>query len=135
MKLVACTECNDIMNLHHLHVRTCYCGAVGGRYLSDFITAVVNKDAIVVGIDNNGFSISKNYYQAHQEIPHRVDIFFTGWIPNHPGEVVVVDSVEDVLAYPFEMDEEDKVTTSTLPSQNQEKETKKKRKRIWDRFL
>lgn len=129
MKLVACTECHDIMNLNHAHVRTCYCGAVAGRYLDDYITAVVNKDAIVVGIDNNGFNIAKNYYEAHQELEHRIDIFFTGWIPNHPGEVVVVDSVEDVLAYPFEMDEDDKVTTSTLPSANQEKGGK------WKRFF
>ena len=116
MKLIACTECNDIMNLHHIHVRTCYCGAVAGRYLDDFITAVVNKDAIVVGIDNNGFAISKHYYEINQEIKDRVDIFFTGWIPNHPGEVIVVDTVIDVLEYPFEMKEEDKTTKSTLPT-------------------
>ena len=52
---------------------------------------------------------------------NRVDFFFTGWIPNHPGEVVVVDSVEDVLAYEYEMKDEDKEYDSTLPTEIAEK--------------
>jgi len=121
MKLIACPKCNDTMQLVQGYVRTCWCGDCGGKYLSDRITAVVNKDAIIFGIDNNGFGVAKQLYDMHQETPHRVDFFFTGWIPNHPGEVVVVDSVEDVLAYEYEMKDEDKEYDSTLPTEIAEK--------------
>jgi len=126
MKLIACPKCNDTMQLVQGYVRTCFCGECGGKYLSDRITAVVNKDAIVFGIDNNGFGVAKQLYEMHQETPHRIDFFFTGWIPNHPGEVIQVETVEDVLAYEYEMDDEDKEYDSTWPSQIAEQNEYKK---------
>ncbi len=116
MKLICCPKCHDLINLLASKHRTCDCGNICGKYLDDFITAVVSKNAIVVGIDNNGFKISKDFYNLHQNWKDRIDIFFTGWIPNHPGEVIVVDTVDDVIEYPFEMEEEDQQTTSTLPT-------------------
>lgn len=117
MKLITCERCHDTMQLVNGMVRTCYCGDCGGKYLSDNITAVVNKDAIVFGIDNNGFNIAKQLYHMHQESPHRVDFFFSGWIPTKPGEVIVVETVEDVLAYEYDLDDEDMEYTSTLPTE------------------
>ena len=76
MKLIACPECNDTMQLVHAYVRTCWCGHVGGKYLSDKITAVVSKDAIVFGIDNNGFALAKHMYEQHQKVKYFYTCFF-----------------------------------------------------------
>ena len=97
--------------------RTCYCGHVGGKYLDDNITAVVNEDALVVGIDNNGFSFAKQLAERATPLAHRVDYFFTGWIPNHPGEVIVVETVEHVLEYNYHLPEEKRAYGSTLPTE------------------
>jgi hypothetical protein len=118
MKLVACNKCNDIMMLvGGGMVRTCYCGAVGGKYLDDNITAVVNLDALVVGIDNNGFNLAKRMIELNKDIPYRVDYFFTGWIPTKPGEVIVVEDVESILEYDYHIEDEDKNYGSTLPTE------------------
>lgn len=117
MKLIACSKCNDLMVLVNDYTRTCFCGAVGGKYLDDNITAVVNKDALVMGIDNNGLTLAKRMANHHKEVEFRIDFFFTGWIPNHPGEVIVVETVEDVLAYDYHLPEEEREYTSTLPTE------------------
>jgi hypothetical protein len=104
------------MQLVEKYVRTCWCGHVGGKYLNDQITAVVDKNAIVFGIDNNGFGIAKQLALKNKELSYRHDYFFSGWIPTKPGEIIVVETVEDVLEYPFELKEEDRQYTSTLPS-------------------
>jgi hypothetical protein len=116
-KLITCPKCNDIVNLSQHYVRSCFCGECGGRYLDDNITAVVNKEAIVVGIDNNGFNIAKQMAVGNKECPNRLDFFFTGWIPTKPGEVIVVDTYQEVVNYDFHLKEEDKNYTSTSPTE------------------
>lgn len=101
--------------------RSCYCGKSAGKYLNDNITAVVNKNAVVVGIDNNGFNIARQMAMHNREFPRRIDYFFTGWIPTKPGEVIVVDKVKDVLSYDNKVKDEDKNTDSTSPAVLSEK--------------
>ena len=117
MKLINCPKCNDVVNLMVGTTRVCDCGNVGGKYLDDHITAVVNKDALVVGIDNNGFNIARHLAIENKDFPRRIDYFFTGWIPTKPGEVIVVDTVENVLRYNFFLKEEDKNYDSTSPTE------------------
>lgn len=148
MKLIACDKCHDLMMLVGGGMtRTCYCGYVGGKYLDDNVTAVVNEDAIVVGIDNNGFNIAKHYKELYANLENRIDFFFTGWIPNKPGEVIVVESVEHVLEYDYHLKDEDKNYTSTLPTVVSEKNeqrwteegwnvhNKKKKRKKWGRWF
>ena len=117
MKLINCPKCNDVVNLMVGTTRVCDCGNVGGKYLDDHITAVVNKDALVVGIDNNGFNIARRLAVGNKDVEQRLDFFFTGWIPTKPGEVIIVDTVEDVLEHDYHLDEEDKNYTSTSPTE------------------
>ena len=123
MKLVSCKKCKDLVMLVSEEIRFCMCGDIAGRYLDDRITAVVTKNAIVVGIDNNGFNIAKNYALCEkiQNCKYRVDYFFTGWIPNFPGEVIEVETVDDVINYDYHMIEEDKNYSSTSPAEVAEK--------------
>ena len=111
-KLITCPTCNDIVNLTKEYNRSCFCGKCKGRYLDDNVTAIVNKDAIVVGIDNNGFRLSKELYVMNKEHPSRLDFFFTGWIPTKPGEVIVVDTVEDVSRYDNHVKDPEYISTS-----------------------
>ena len=117
MKLICCKKCNDVVNLLHT-TRTCYCGNSAGKYLDDNITAVVNKDSVVVGIDNNGFMMAKQLAVGNKDCESRLDFFFTGWIPTKPGEVIVVDSIDDVLKYDNHI--EDVNYTSTSPCESAE---------------
>lgn len=117
MKLIHCRECGDIVLLYPKIVMPCICGKIAGKYLSNGVTAVVSEDAIVVGIDNNGFNIANQVYDNNQELDRRIDIFFTGWIPNFPGEVIRV-KLEDVVEYPYEVDYEEE---STLPTNHEKK--------------
>ena len=112
MKLINCPECNDVVNLIDEFPRLCKCRKCSGKYLDDHITAVVSKDAIVCGIDNNGFKMAKDCAIYYKDEPQRVDFFFTGWIPTKPGEVIVVDSYEDVLDYEYHVKKPSYVSTS-----------------------
>lgn len=97
MKLIFCPECKDLVQLREGAVRTCTCGSYGGKYLNDHLTAVVNEGALLVGLDNNTFvSAVKNAIYGKEKWEHRVDFFFTGWIPTKPGEVIFVASLEVV---------------------------------------
>ena len=116
MKLMKCVKCGDIVAIIETLSRSCYCGKIAGKYLDDSITAVVNKDALVFGIDNNGFAIAQHYALENKNAEHRYDYFFTGWIPTKPGEVIVVKTAHDVHKYPMKMKDEDKQYTSTWPS-------------------
>ena len=112
MKLLWCEKCNDLVMLRIDMVTKCSCEAYAGKYLDDNITAVVNDDAIVVGIDNNSFNNAVvSQKQIKEEYEERYDFFFCGWIPTRPGEVVFVDTVEDVHEY----NESGTCTTSTMP--------------------
>ena len=133
MKLISCQECKDMVVLRRKEIRSCHCGNVAGKYLDDGITAVVNNEAIVVGIDNNGFNIAERNAtsDAAQKCSHRVDYFFTGWIPNFPGEVIRVETVDDVLKYDYHISDEDKNYGSTSPAEVSEKNESKS---IWNIF-
>lgn len=114
MKLISCPECKDLILLVPKDVRICYCGKHGGKYLNDHITAVVNKGAILVGLDNNSFTnAKKTVMQNKDKWEHRVDFFFVGWIPTKPGEVIFVDTLDEVLEFDNNYDAEN--TFSTMP--------------------
>ena len=102
------------------HTRKCFCGEVAGKYLDDDVTAVVSSNAIVVGIDNFGFNLAKELSIKGMKYSNRVDYFFTGWVPNHPGEVIVVDTVDEVVEYNYHLPDEKKIYSSTLPTAGQE---------------
>ena len=112
MKLINCPKCNDVVNLSEHDVRYCFCCECAGKYLDDKVTAVVTKDCIVAGIDNNGFNVARYYAVEHRENPNRLDFFFTGWIPNKPGEVIVVDSIEEVIEYDNHVENPEYISTS-----------------------
>lgn len=120
MKLIYCPHCNDLVRLQ-LRIKRCKCRKCCGFYLEDAsTTAVVNKDAIVVGIDNNTFlDATKKYFRGRERWPEtRVDFFFTGWIPTFPGEVVVLDTTKDVKN--FDPSTYTKSTISTMPNSPEE---------------
>ena len=116
MKAIWCDDCRDLVVLRKGLIRECSCGAHAGTYLSDNITAVISKEAFVVGLDNNSFlNAVASCNWARENVEHRVDYFFCGWIPNIPGEVIYVDTVEDV--HNFKEDENTELTTtSTMPT-------------------
>ena len=104
-----------------LRKATMYCvceDAKAGKYLDDNLTAVVTKNAVVVGIDNNSFGDCIHRYNIYnpegtEPYDKRVDFFFAGWIPTIPGEIIKVDTKEEVEEFPpdFETDNE----FSTMP--------------------
>lgn len=116
MKLIACQKCSDLVMLVNEHTRKCFCGEVAGKYLDDDITAVVNSEALVVGIDNYGFRLAKILAIKAYNHLERIDHFFTGWVPNHPGEVIVVETIDEVTEYNYHLPEEKKLHGSTLPT-------------------
>lgn len=52
MKLLFCPHCGDVRKLD-LTVTTCWCGLAKGRYLEDRWSAEVNREARLIGLDNN----------------------------------------------------------------------------------
>ena len=132
MKLISCPDCKDLVVLAPKYTRTCFCGKIAGKYLKDNLTAVINKDALVVGIDNNGFGIAQDHARYYKTLKDRIDFFFTGWIPNLPGEVIVVESVEMVLGYDYYYDVPEEITqgSGTRPTESVEKGIKFKKRRI-----
>jgi hypothetical protein len=83
------------------YVVYCPCEKCVGKYLNDNLTAVVTKNSVVVGIDNGTFGPAINQYIKHNPegdhpLNQRVDGFFCGWIPNIPGEVIVVETADAV---------------------------------------
>ena len=118
MKLIYCPKCDDFFNLPNKlgKTKSCRCRKNAGKYLSDGMVAVITKDCIVAGIDNNTMQTAvfryKDALEKHPEWP-RVDFFFTGWIPTKPGEVIRVKTVKEVKEYEFEV--ETKTIYSTMP--------------------
>jgi len=101
MKLIVCVSCKDMVMLTASGIRTCACGMTAGRYLEDNITAVVTKGAVLVGIDNNSYkqALVNALSEQCQKWDQRVDFYFTGWVPNHPGEVVYKKTLKAVEKY------------------------------------
>ena len=75
-----------------------------------------SKYCLIFGIDNGSFaSAVRNYITeiTNFDDGERRDWFFTGWVCTHPGEVVLVDTIEEL----YELDESKIVhATSTPPS-------------------
>ncbi len=102
MKFVYCDSCHDIFVAINKIVRTCKCGEHAAKYLNDNVTAVATKGACIFGLDNVTLKDAIVRAAAHKQYDYRRDFFFTGWVPNHAGEVVFVDSVADVKAHPYD---------------------------------
>lgn len=123
MKLMLCPHCHQLVSLRYRKFKSgkvretitkCGCGKTCGKWLSDSITGVFNKGAVIVGIDNNTYVSAVNRYYKYKDLwSDRCDFFFSGWIPTKPGEVIIVGSVEEVISYPFEKDKAE--TKSTMP--------------------
>lgn len=120
MKLIACSKCSDLVMLIEEKTRTCECGEIAGKYLDDKITSVITENSILVGIDNIGFKLAKSLSVEARKHKYRIDYFFTGWCPNHGGEIEVVETVDDVIEYDYHLPEEKKIYGSTLPTEGQE---------------
>lgn len=56
MKLLFCSECGDMKGLHSKEWRMCYCGASGGQYNRDGMTATLGGSARVFGVGNPFFN-------------------------------------------------------------------------------
>ena len=54
MKLIYCPNCKDLVRLFFDH-RTCKCGLSGGMYKKDGRHAIIDGQAIPIGIDNYKF--------------------------------------------------------------------------------
>lgn len=139
MKLLWCPDCHDTITIGVNNiVRKCMCGRTAAKYLEDNITAIVTEGSIVFGIDNTSLTNAiKNakYWMPNKFDRKRLDFFFTGWVPTKPGEVVFVDTVEDVIAYNYH---EKLSFTSENPSTDiSEKENleKPEKKFKWYHFL
>lgn len=52
MKLLWCDDCHDVVALRVDRWRTCICGAVGGQYNYDGVTATIGGKGRVIGIGN-----------------------------------------------------------------------------------
>lgn len=119
MKLIYCEECKSLTSIPSRgQMSTCNCGDCCGKYLSDNITAVVNKDAIIVGLDSLSYRTALERYKIVKEQSNiRYDYYFTGWVPTVPGEIIIVDTVDDVEGYEFDGDYKHN-ETSTLPTKD-----------------
>jgi hypothetical protein len=117
MKLIYCEKCGWLFQLIRNLTMHCACEDVkAGKYLDDSLTAVVTKNAIVVGIDNNSFRDSVHRYlkynpEGDEPWSRRVDFFFTGWIPTIPGEVIKVDTKKEVEEFPQDFETNDEFST------------------------
>jgi hypothetical protein len=93
MKLIFCEKCKDLVKLIE-KTRKCKCGKCAGKYFTKEL-AVINTEAILVGIDNIGFEVALHYYK-HAIANSDVKTYFTGWIPITPGYARVVGTVKEV---------------------------------------
>ena len=57
MKLLACPVCHDVLGLLGQEWRICLCGASGGQYNADLMTATVGGAARVFGVGNPFFDV------------------------------------------------------------------------------
>ena len=60
MKLILCTDCQDIVKLD-CEERKCKCGNSGGKYLDGGLYAKVWGNCIPLGIDNNSLKDGIQY--------------------------------------------------------------------------
>ncbi len=109
MKLIYCIECLTLIEMKSKYVVYCPCEKCVGKYLNDNLTAVVTKNCVVVGIDNNSFRDAvlryrKHYPEGDEPYNKRLDFFFVGWIPTIPGEVIVVECEESVKQFDADYD-------------------------------
>lgn len=103
MKSAYCRSCGILFSLPSpmYGIMKCKCGTNAGKYLNDGLTAVFTKDSIIIGIDNNTWLAAIHNYLVYREYPSRVDFYFCGWVPTKPGEVIFVNTVEEVENYPM----------------------------------
>lgn len=57
MKLLYCPRCQSVFSLH-LHLRSCECGLVKGRYEPNGVTAVVNGEGYSLAMGNGSFNMA-----------------------------------------------------------------------------
>ena len=90
MKLLFCSNCNDIFNLNHKEKR-CGCGKVSGKYI-DNINAVTNGKGYSLAIGNGSFDIALNssilYTKGKEKINREFyldNCKFTAWCRPNEG--------------------------------------------------
>lgn len=64
MKLILCTECQDVVKMSVVNWRTCMCGKSAGRYLEDEDSAEIYGSAIAIGMLNSSIvsAIHNRFY-------------------------------------------------------------------------
>jgi hypothetical protein len=60
MKLLLCSECNDIFNLT-LQEKSCSCGKTKGKYLPDMLHAIYQGSGIPIGFNNKSFILAMTF--------------------------------------------------------------------------
>jgi len=56
MKLIFCPHCRDIVKLRTDAHRPCWCGRSGGMYTRNGLDAIIDGDAVPIGIANDSFA-------------------------------------------------------------------------------
>jgi len=98
MKGFICDVCGDhVIISSRKFPKMCSCKKYLAKYLADGITLAINGHPVIFGIDNNTFAVAERNYLHTRDWKDRVDFFFTGWIPNKPGEILFVKSKRQVM--------------------------------------
>lgn len=106
MKLLYCVNCGDIIVPHQSKMKVCDCGETAGKYLEDKVTTVITKNCLVFGIDNNTWMTARQRAVHYRGYEKRLDFYFSGWFPNKPGEIIEVETVGEVEAFPIDHETE-----------------------------
>ena len=88
MKLLYCTECDDVVRLWH-HERSCECGKTGGKYI-DGLKAEIWGPGLPFGIDNMSF-IDAGRNRPKEGLGSPFEAFV---IPEHSPNVMVIEHEE-----------------------------------------
>jgi len=98
MKGFICDYCGDhVIVSNKKFPKMCCCKRYLAKYLADGITLAINGHPIIFGIDNNSFAVAERNCLYSKDWKERVDFFFTGWIPNKPGEILFLKTKRQVM--------------------------------------
>lgn len=75
MKLLYCPLCHDVMGLIQQEWRTCLCGASGGQYNADGMTATIGGRVRIFGVGNPFFNELYPYLESEGKRKMRVDMY------------------------------------------------------------
>jgi hypothetical protein len=97
MKLLFCPNCHDVLGLLGKEWRRCICGASGGQYNKDLMTATLGGIARVFGVGNPFFNELWPILTAEQKKPLREK-----WYNHNDGDCWWGECVGDVQIFRIE---------------------------------